>query len=92
MLYDFHQKQNAKKPGSVHATYLLTGKKRPKPSQYTNSTLSQDGADSFMQSAPFTSSIPEPEEAIEEIIPVTSIILVKEEDLEGKLVQDKSRA
>ena len=91
MLYDFHQKQNAKKPGSVHATYLLTGKKRPKPSQYTNGTLSQDGADSFMQSAPFTSSIPEPEEATEEateeVIPVTSIILVKEEDLEGKLVQ-----
>ena len=45
-----------------------------------------------MQSAPFTSSIPEPEEAIEEVIPVTSIILVKEEDLEGKLVQDKYRA
>ena len=92
MLYDFHQKQNAKKPDSIHATYLLTGKKRPKPSQYTNGTLPQDGANSFMQSAPFTSSIPEPEEATEEVIPVTSIILVKEEDLEGKLVQDKSRA
>lgn len=82
MLYDFHQKQNAKKPGSVHATYLLTGKKRPKSSQYTNGASPQDGANSFMQSAPFTSSIPEPEEATEEVIPVTSIILVKEEDLE----------
>ena len=44
-----------------------------------------------MQSAPFTSSMPEPEEATE-VIPITSIILVKEEDLEGKLAQDKYRA
>jgi DNA polymerase delta subunit 3 len=29
MLFDFHQKQNAKKPGSVHATYLITGTRTP---------------------------------------------------------------
>ncbi|OCL03189.1 hypothetical protein AOQ84DRAFT_368588 [Glonium stellatum] len=81
MLYDFHQKQNARKPGSVHATYLLTGKKHPNTSQHASGMLSQDGEDSSMQSAPFMSSIPEPESPTE-TISVTSIILVKEEDLE----------
>jgi DNA polymerase delta subunit 3 len=27
MLYEFHQNQNAQKPGTVHATYLLAGTK-----------------------------------------------------------------
>jgi hypothetical protein len=37
MLFDFHQKQNAKKPGSVHATYLITGTRTPpKPQQQPN--------------------------------------------------------
>lgn len=28
MLYDFHAHENAKRPGSVHATYLLAGSKK----------------------------------------------------------------
>lgn len=83
MLYDFHQKQNAKKPGSVHATYLLIGRPRPDLSQHTNGTHIQDGADSIMQGSPPVSSMPEREETEEEVVPVTKITLATEEKLEG---------
>jgi DNA polymerase delta subunit 3 len=75
MLYDFHQKQNAKKPQSVHATYLLTGITRVEPATSKSITATsknesprkdgsaqvQDDEDSIMQSSPFPSSFPEPE-------------------------------
>jgi DNA polymerase delta subunit 3 len=75
MLFDFHQKQNATKPRSVHATYLLTGIARAENASSTNETLTsksgtprkdglsqtQDDEDSIMQSSPFPSSFPEPE-------------------------------
>jgi len=92
MLYDFHQKQNAKKSRSVHATYLLTGTTRFNPSVTANGTQTQDDDDSIMQSSPFPSSYPEPEpplefededaEPAEESIPTTTVLLVKEEDLD----------
>jgi DNA polymerase delta subunit 3 len=84
MLYDFHTKQNAKKPNSVHATYLFTGKQRPQAAKHTNGTHTQDGEDSIMQSSPFMSSMPEQEECAEEPIPVTAVVLVREEELEKK--------
>lgn len=83
MLYEFHSKQNAKKHQSVHATYLLTGRK---PShEHTNGVngSGKDGDDTVMQSSPFMSSLPEPEEPAEAPIQKTSIVLVREEDLEG---------
>ncbi|TID25956.1 DNA polymerase subunit Cdc27 [Venturia nashicola] len=88
MLYDFHHNQNAKKPQSVHATYLITGTARtgpPPPS--TNGTL----GDSFLQSSPFPSSIPEPdtdfeidpdENPVKEDVSTITILLVQEEQLE----------
>jgi DNA polymerase delta subunit 3 len=57
MLFDFHQKQNAKKAKSVHATYLITGKQRAH--EASNGTSAQDGADVDMRSSPFKSSMPE---------------------------------
>ena len=83
MLYEFHRKQNAKKPGSVHATYLITGTRHlPKPE--SNGVHSQDDEDTVMQSSPPlpSSSMPRPAEAEEEKIPRRSILLVKEEHLD----------
>jgi DNA polymerase delta subunit 3 len=82
MLYEFHQNQNAKKPGTVHATYLLAGTK----SKEINGTdgAQKDGEDEYMQSSPFVSgSMPQPTEETEEIS-VLSVSLVKEEDLESE--------
>jgi DNA polymerase delta subunit 3 len=53
MLYEFHNTQNAKKPGSIHATYLISGTKRPE--EPTN-VRTKDGEDEYMQSSPFMAS------------------------------------
>ena len=87
MLYEFHRKQNAKKPGSVHATYLLTGTRRSEPTQpQTNGGASQD-EDTVMQSSPPfpSSSAPKPDvdmEQQQQQTTVRTVMLVKEEDLE----------
>lgn len=81
MLYEFHHKQNSKKPGTVHATYLITGTKRD---VQTNGVHSQeDGEDTVMRSSPPlpSSSIPQPDETTATIT-VRSIMLVKEEHLD----------
>jgi len=83
MLYDFHTKQNARKPGTIHATYLLSGIKRPEELEVTNEGAKKDGEDDYMQSSPFVgSSMPQPDEGTGESS-VLSITLVREEDLEG---------
>jgi DNA polymerase delta subunit 3 len=83
MLYDFHQKQNAKKPGTIHATYLLSGTKRPEDLIPLNGDAKKDGEDDYMQSSPFmNSSMPQLEDTGESS--VLSITLVREEDLEGE--------
>lgn len=81
MLFDFHQKQNAKKPKSVHATYLITGTKRN--TEDTIGTNGRNGEDATMRSSPFMSSMPEPEESVEAPVNKTSIVLVREEELKG---------
>ncbi|KAH5407493.1 hypothetical protein HBI47_171510 [Parastagonospora nodorum] len=97
MLFDFHQKQNAKKAKSVHATYLITGKQRAH--EASNGTSAQDSADVDMRSSPFKSSMPEAaedegdddndddeddEEDDDDDEPVqeTTILLVREEELQ----------
>ncbi|KAF2658783.1 hypothetical protein K491DRAFT_766477 [Lophiostoma macrostomum CBS 122681] len=91
MLYEFYTKQNAKKPRSVHATFLITGRK-PDLEHIdgdSNDINGKDGYDSFMISSPFMSSMPEPEESEEpdepEEAPVleTCISLVPEEELDA---------
>jgi DNA polymerase delta subunit 3 len=81
MLYEFHTKQNGKNPKSIHATYLLAGNKRA--SEHTNGIKGRDGDDTTMRSSPFMSSMPAPEEPTEEPVSVTSIVLVREEELES---------
>ncbi|KAJ9303640.1 hypothetical protein DTO217A2_6856 [Paecilomyces variotii] len=80
MLYDFHRSENAKKAQSVNATYVITGVQKPPEKPATNGHA-KDGEDEVMQSSPFMSSMPQPEVAEEEIR-TTSMILVREEDLE----------
>jgi len=85
MLYEFHQTQNAKRPNSVHATYLLTGRKRPQITP--NGMHRKDGEDISMKSSPLPSSLPVSESGHEvEQIPTTTVTLVKEENLEGMFV------
>ncbi|KAL1851287.1 CDC27 protein [Paecilomyces lecythidis] len=80
MLYDFHRSENAKKPQSVNATYVITGVQKLPEKPATNGHA-KDGEDDVMQSSPFMSSMPQPQEAEEEIR-TTSMILAREEDLE----------
>lgn len=84
MLYDFHQTQATKQPSSVHATYLLDGE--PIISKRTRADGHQQaGTDVHMQSSPFMSSSMPQEEQEEDGVPQRSIILAREEDLQGKL-------
>lgn len=82
MLYEFHRTQNAKRPNSVHATYLVTGRKRPQTKR--NGVHTRGGEDTLMESSPIPSSLPvsESEQEVEQI-PTTSVTLVKEENFEG---------
>lgn len=84
MLYEFHTKQNSRKPKSVHATYLLAGKKGPPGPN--NSLNGRDGDDIVMRSSPFMSSLPGLEEQ-EKLVSKTSIVLVREEELESAFHQ-----
>lgn len=94
MLYDFHHTTNAKKPGTVHATYLLTGilhTDTQPPSQPTHSLRPQD-EDTPMESSPFPSSLPDAEpgpsfesedaEPADEPVHNTTVLLVREEEIE----------
>jgi len=81
MLFEFHRQQNAKKPGTVHATYLLSGTKQEEL-QTPIPTITKDGEDEYMHSSPFvTSSMPEQESLSS--VHTTTISLVREEDLDS---------
>jgi DNA polymerase delta subunit 3 len=96
MLFEFQKHQNARKPNSVHATYLLTG--TPKRAERSNGAHTRKGEDADMRSSPFMSSMPDPEgpgdsdyanDSDDEETPApegvkeTRILLVQEEDLES---------
>lgn len=83
MLYDFHEKQNAKKTNSIHATYLISGTKRS--AEDTNGANGRSGEDVSMRSSPFMSSMPEPEaQEKDEPVKKSSILLVREEELASR--------
>lgn len=83
MLYDFHHRQNARKPGSVNATYIVDGKLGKAKNRSVNGE-SRDGDDEHMQSSPFMSSSMPQDGAEEDSIPIGRIALAREEDLEGR--------
>ncbi|KAL1605585.1 hypothetical protein SLS59_003387 [Nothophoma quercina] len=80
MLFDFHQKQNAKKADSIHATYLIYGTKRSViESNGTNGRVEEDAS---MRSSPFMSSMPEQElEQDEEPVKKSTMLVIREEEL-----------
>lgn len=84
MLFDFHQRQNRKRPKSVHAVYLLQGRDSVHVS--TADGIRED-EDTIMQSSPpFSSSAlhqpVEDEPAEQESVVRIRITLAKEADLE----------
>lgn len=85
MLYEFHRQQNGKKPGTIHATYLLAGVKNV-PKASISQVEHGEGEDDYMQSSPFMgSSMPQADDAVG---PRTlTITLTREEDLAGIVVR-----
>ncbi|KFY28993.1 hypothetical protein V493_02589 [Pseudogymnoascus sp. VKM F-4281 (FW-2241)] len=83
MLFEFHQQQNRKKPGTVYASYLIAGKKLPTDQQKANYVEGADREAGYMGSSPPFRSTPQAG-ALEsnEDIPILSITLVREGDLE----------
>lgn len=75
MLYEFHNEQNVKRSGSVHATYMLYGIRK---NAQTNGHSQHDG-DVHMTSSP-----PELESAVDDG-PVITLALVAEESLKGRI-------
>lgn len=58
MLYDFHATENARKPNCVHATYVITGFRKPRPSTKGMAGSGGESKDMEMQYSPFDSSFP----------------------------------
>lgn len=79
MLFEFHRVQNGKKPGTIHATYLIAGTKRKETP--VTIEVQKDGEDDYMQSSPFVgSSMPQSAEPADGSI--LSITLTREENLD----------
>jgi len=76
MLFEFHRSQNAKCPNTVHATYLVYGRKKGHAQQ--PSALKNGDSDIEM-----TSSAPEAE-SISEAVPAYSLSLIPEDRLNGQ--------
>jgi DNA polymerase delta subunit 3 len=91
MLAEFYKTQNAKKPNSVHCTYIVTGLSRDP--RHTNGANGQRDGDTAMRSSPPMSSMPQAADEEESLdtdsddestqVNETAILLVREEDLEG---------
>jgi len=71
ILYEFHKSQNAKRPSSIHATYLVYGVKTPEKAQ-------EDG------DVEMTSSAPDPDahnESAPDVVMAYTLTVVPEEEL-----------
>ncbi|KAL8840688.1 MAG: hypothetical protein Q9170_001206 [Blastenia crenularia] len=84
ILFQFHKQQNIKKPGSVHAVYLLSGFLAPSNPAAPARNGSVDGEDAYMQSSPFMSSSAPQNENDEEPKALRGIAMCREEHLEGE--------
>ncbi|KAK8104914.1 hypothetical protein PG999_008273 [Apiospora kogelbergensis] len=74
LLYDFHKSQNAKEPGTVHATYLVYGTRK--------SPDAHDDDDVEM-----TDSVSDHDVSIFQAVPTQTLALIREEALEETLQQ-----
>ena len=84
MLYDFWHTQNARKPGSLHATFLLAGLRPFQPPKTANGINGHGTEDVSMESSPFPSSAAQPHDTEEDGVRATSIVLVRDTDLDSK--------
>jgi DNA polymerase delta subunit 3 len=92
MLYEFYEDQRKRKPGSIYATYLLSGTKKDAPaSQAGPVTNGKDHPEVPPPSSPPipSSSMVDPSQqervpSAEVEIKVKTITLVREENLEGR--------
>ncbi|KAJ5488673.1 hypothetical protein N7539_003563 [Penicillium diatomitis] len=80
ILYEFHRTENAKRPHSVHATYVISGVQKPTAPPATNGHTKDE--DEVMQSSPYLPSSMPNQEAASDVVSIASILLVREEDLE----------
>ncbi|CAD6448749.1 6806d994-e46a-4318-bff7-36fbd8e02c57 [Sclerotinia trifoliorum] len=80
MLYEFHRIQNAKKPGTIHAIYLIAGAKKKQAPVAIE--VEKDGEDCYMQSSPFVGSSMPQSDGSPSQGSILSITLTREEDLE----------
>lgn len=93
MLYEFYHEQNKRKPGSVYATYIVSGtKKRVEIANGTTKTNGKPDEDEPMPSSPPLPSSsmagPSQQESVEsehEQVKVRTITLAREENLDGKV-------
>jgi DNA polymerase delta subunit 3 len=86
MLYGFHHNENGKKPQSVNATYIVTGvQKAPAPAAANahNKGEGNNGGD-FPTSSPYLGSSMPNQDDIPDTVTTASVLLVREEDLEGR--------
>ncbi|KAL8699139.1 MAG: hypothetical protein Q9224_001548, partial [Gallowayella concinna] len=74
--------QNSKKPGSVHAVYLITGFIVPTTSAASTQVEQANGEDTHMRSSPFMSSSMPQRQDDEEQSDVKTITICREEDLQ----------
>lgn len=95
MLHQFYQTQSKKTPGSLHATYLLTGRQvvRRQSADTDTSQRSMDVDDMVPPSSSFPASsaaeVPENKSQDEESW-MKLVTLAKEEDLAGTYIVDVS--
>ncbi|MCJ1378473.1 hypothetical protein MMC17_001572 [Xylographa soralifera] len=81
ILYDFHARQNAKKSGSVHATYLVSGVQSTKA--IVNRSIAEADEDVHMHSSPFMSSSMPQQDVEEGVFEVKVMTLVQEQRLDA---------
>ncbi|KAI0022499.1 hypothetical protein F4780DRAFT_176439 [Xylariomycetidae sp. FL0641] len=76
MLYEFHQWQNAKRPSTLHATYLVYGTKKTEGKQQDGDVEMTDSQTSEDFHVPYSDAVP-----------TNTLSLVREEDLQHILAQ-----
>ncbi|KAJ6021120.1 hypothetical protein N7540_006624 [Penicillium herquei] len=82
LLYEFHRNENTKKPGSVHATYVITGIQSSPSTSATATNGNTKDEDEVMQSSPYLPSSMPNQDSASELARFTAVILAREEDLD----------
>lgn len=91
ILYEFYQKENKKKTGSIYATYVISGQKKTPllsdSSETVAAAVEPNGDVPMPSSPPFRSSMPDASQATQKLeerpqVQVKSIVYCREENLD----------